>query len=404
MRSRLLFGFSLLSLASAAALALALGSCAVVGFEVLDTTAQGGATSSSSNTTTTSAGGGGSSSTSSGCEHAAWPNAPAASDPGPDNVDVVFAIRKIDFGEGDLTNGPLVGFDLDNRCTCQGEGDSCKEPSWATGDHCDGPQGRDNAAAQLFAVGSLFSSLLSSKTFTDDAEAGQGSLLVRVMEYNGKPNDTQVSVALYPSPGLDKDPCIDPIPKWDGNDRWPVASTSVKAIDGGGGAGACGALGYDLDSPLYVDHNAYVTDGTMVGNLTDAAIIFASSSKTTTLKITAGFLTGKLVQANSQWKLEQGLLAGRWKLSDVFQFLSTIESQGMPLCTDSPVYDLVKNAFCQFPDIVSNLGGPTTPCDAVSVALAIEGEAALLGEVFEGKATPSPCTPETDPTNDSCGS
>jgi len=319
-------------------------------------------------------------------------------------VDVVFAIRKIDFGEADLSQGPMVGFDLDNRCTCQGEGDSCKEPAWATGDHCDGPQGRDNAGAQLFSVGSLFTDLLSSKTFTDDAEAGQGTLLVRVMEYNGQPNDTQVTVALYPSPGLDKDPCIDPLPKWDGSDRWPVASPSVKKTGGGGAGGGCGASGYDVDSPLYVDHNAYVSGGVVVANLTDAAIIFASSSKVTTLKITAGFLSGKLVKSDARWTLEQGTLAGRWKLEDVFDFLSTIETMGQPLCTDNPVYNLVKNAFCQFPDIASSLGGPTTPCDALSIALAIEGEPALLGVVFESKAVPTPCEPGKDPSEDSCGS
>ena len=86
-----------------------------------------------------------------GCVHATWPSPPASADPGANTEDFVVAVRSVDFGEREVAEGSLIGYDLDNRCTCQGEGPSCNEPEWATADHCDGPEGRDNAVAQIFA-------------------------------------------------------------------------------------------------------------------------------------------------------------------------------------------------------------------------------------------------------------
>ena len=87
-------------------------SCAVPGFELVDTVT-GGAGG------TAGAGPGGSGG-SSACESAEPPNAPDTSDPGPDDVDFVVATRSLDFGEEFDDDGPSVGYDLDTRCTCLG--------------------------------------------------------------------------------------------------------------------------------------------------------------------------------------------------------------------------------------------------------------------------------------------
>jgi D-alanyl-D-alanine endopeptidase (penicillin-binding protein 7) len=60
-------------------------------------------------------------------------------------------MRAIDLGETRLRQGPLVGFDLDSVCSCCGEGPSCKEPDDTQVNRCDGPCGRDNAAARALA-------------------------------------------------------------------------------------------------------------------------------------------------------------------------------------------------------------------------------------------------------------
>jgi hypothetical protein len=349
-----------------------------------------------------------------GCRHASWPEPPETSDPGSD-IDLVLVVRQVDFGETSLQNGPAVGYDLDGRCTCQGEGSSCLEPSWATADHCDGPDGRDNAASQLFHTLSVFTDTLSSEANSQTAAAGTWSLVVRLRQYNGQPNDQQVEASLYPSPGRDNDPCFGGAytPAWDGTDEWPVAADSLEGFggasaDAGTGAGGCqpdAGGGLDIDAPRYTDPAAYVHDSVLVANLPEAGIVFSSSSRSTTMKITAGFLTARLEvdPLTGRWRLREGLLVGRWKLSDFFAMLGTFTTGGQPLCTTNLVYGVVKTEVCGYPDVASSLGGPTTACDAISFGMGFEAEQARLGNILSNPVTLSECSVETDPANDSCG-
>jgi hypothetical protein len=323
----------------------------------------------------------------------------------------VVAVRSVDFGEGDLSNGPLVGYDLDQFCTCQTDGDSCKEPDFASADHCDGPGGRDNAVAQLFKFASTFDSGFSSQAISGDAENGNSTVLLRVRNYNGKANDTQVSLALYASPGLGEDPCwpAGMPPAWNGADRWQIDSLTLGVGGGGGsptgagGASCAGASGYDLDQPAYRDDEAYVTDFRVVANLPNAGLVVNTGDTLTPIKLVAGAVSGRLEQVGGAWAMREGLITGRWRLTDVFAAIGTFTSGGDALCTDNAVYPLLKNGICQFPDIASELGGPTTPCDSLSLGMAFDSEPAELGIVIEaGPATVMPCPPETDPANDSC--
>ncbi len=381
---------------------IAAANCAVMGFDLADG-GRAGATSSGGGF----GGGGGNA-----CGHATWPSPPTTSDPGPDVVDLVVAIRSVDFGEGNLDDGPTVGYDLDQRCTCQGQAPSCLEPAWATKDHCDGPAGRDNAVAQLFGTIGVFNTDMSSEVWTAQIESGDWSLLLRVQSYNGKANDEQVVVAVYPSPGLDEDPCNgpDPVPAWDGTDRWPVSATALtgggSAVGGSGGCGGDSQHGYDVDDPRYVDSNAYVTDWVVVAGLPEVALILDTGFSHTVVKLTAGFITGRLEHDPSadRWALHDGLLVGRWKMVDFFQMLSNlVTTGGVPLCTDNPAYAPLKATACPYVDIVSSLGAPTTPCDAISFGLAFEAMPARIGAVDPSAPPQTPCAPAQDPSNDECG-
>jgi len=393
------------------------GACFVGGFDV-DPAVGGGTTS----TATAGGGGSGGSGGSDTCSHETWPGPPAAADPGPDDVDFVVAARSIDFGETDISNGPLVGLDLDGRCTCQGEGDSCNEPDWATADHCDGPAGRDNAIAQLFHdLGSVDKDFTSTE-YTEAAEDGDDSLLLRVRHYNGQPNDDQVSVSLHPSQGTDDDPCNPPgtTPNWDGNDLWSINAASLNGSAGGGGAGgqtggggaggaggggsapSCGHNGYDIDDARYVDVNAYVSGGILVASLPEVALEFTSGDDSLPVVLKAGFLAGRLEQEGSGWFLREGIVAGRWTLAEFFKMIGSITAQQEPVCTDTSVYPLLKHALCQYPDIASELAGPTEPCDALSFGMLIEAEPAQIGSVLPPFGHPRLCPAETDPMYDSC--
>jgi hypothetical protein len=386
-------------------------SCLVAGFDMVDTAVVGGGGGGSAPDAGDDVASGGQSA---GCAHATWPAPPASADPGVDSVDFVAAVRSMNFGEDDLDNGPTVGYDLDNRCTCQGEESSCNVPEWATADHCDGPEGRDNAASQLFAWLTVFASNLSSQQQSEAAEQGDWSLLIRVRDYNGQANDDRVTLSLYPSPGLDKDPCLEPTPtpNWDGNDRWPIPAHVLGGYVGGGGVGGgqgqggCGGTGgseWDVDDAVYTDVNAYVTDWTVVANLPEAGMVLSSGGTATPLNITAGFITARIEQVASGWALRDGIFAGRWRISDFFEMLSTIENAGSYLCTDHPVYDAIKSAVCEYPDIAAELAGPTTPCDALSFGMGLEADPAQIGVVLESPTAPSECPPGTDPADDQCG-
>jgi hypothetical protein len=368
-----------------------------------------------------------------GCPHATVPPPPGASDPGLDDVSFVVAVRRVDFGETDLTSGPLVGYDLDGFCTCQGQSDSCKEPASAIPNHCDGPAGRDNATAKVLAQAATFRKALTSKFHTERAEAGEWTLLVRVDGYNGKPNDLEVRVAVYASPGRDADPCLSTKPKWDGTDAWPIEHVSlVKPAPGTGGAGGSGAGGsgagggpggaggsggaagagggclgggggYDVDAPRYVDRSAYVTDGTLVANLPELAIAIDSDTQLVEVHLTAAFITGRpALDDAGRWRIDDGLFAGRWKINDVLPAIAAMLADPKTVCTDDVLYKTVKDGVCAYPDIASKLGGISTPCDALSTGIAFEAEQALLGEVHVGNPKPPGCPPETDPANDSC--
>ncbi len=412
---RLTFGFS-------AASAL-IASCAIPSFDLVTTTSTSAAGGSAGSSTVASVGGSG------GCQLATYPapvdGAPSSPD---DPNDLIFAMRSLDFGESEVVKkqvGSQQSYDLDGVCTCHPDqaATACKRPAFANEPVCDGPRGEDNATADLFAaaidLAGPMNTNLSSTTQSADIETGGWSLLIRVRGYNGQADDAKVSVSIHPSPGFNYDVCLDgQTPNWDGDDPWPVDANSFKSPNpsgaggqGGGGEGGSGGVdcsgpkdtqGYDLDAPEFVDEGAYVSNGVLVANLPTAPMVFAGNSSYNQLSLTAGFITGELAQDDGKWFLHKGLLVARWTLKEVFRTISSVVSKGKPLCTDDPLYSLLKPAICGRVDMASKLAGPTTECDSLSFGMGFEAEPAQFGVVFASTATPGACPPETDPVLEGC--
>ncbi len=348
-----------------------------------------------------------------GCVHKVWPGLPTMDDPSSANLEFIVAVRSVDMGDGapDLDSvGPKIGYDLDLHCTGDGDPSSClAPPGVAAASYKDGPGGVDNVAAKLFASAKAFSTKIGSVRYTESAEMGGWSLLLRVQEYNGTSNDTHVKLSLFPSPGIHTQSCVADatVPAWDGSDAWPIESSSLELGSGfgsDGGTGPCGkgVPGFSFDGAKFYDANAYVSNGTLVANIPNSQIIFASSSSSTILKLTAGFVTGKIVKDGTSFRLTNGVLAGRWKAVDLFSSLTHVLENGKSICTDSAVYQAVKLGVCQARDIAATLGGPTTPCDALSLALSFETFPAKLGIVLTSALSVSTCPQATDPNLDSC--
>jgi hypothetical protein len=325
------------------------------------------------------------------CMHAVPPDPPGVPPDDGGFNDIILALHSIDLGETQYAIGPstiTIGLDLDDQCTCEGQGPTCIGPNGNK--DCDGVAGRDNAAAGLFNLLTLAlgSNEFGSQYFSDQMAGGRYTLLLRIRGYNGTGNDFNVEVDQYVSPSTTGNL----IPNWDGQDIWNI---SAACIDGGEDG--------SVDTPLYVDPNAYVTNGVLVANLPAVALNLGGESSVS-ITLTAGVIVASLVpQASGQYAILQGTIAARWKSSDVFKSVSSYrDNAGNALCTNSAAYDIGHTAICDGLDILAEIASPAAMCDALSIGANFTAGAAMLGPIVPYLSPDGGCTPATDPANDSC--
>lgn len=326
------------------------------------------------------------------CEHVYFPPPPGADDAG-GTLDFVIAVRRIYTEHPD---GTPIGIDLDATCTCWGQGPSCvgppplSLPPFVEIDECDLEGARDNNFSKAIAPLAQFlgtSDLLSE--YSQQANLGEWSLLLRIQDYNGEPTDGQVRLSFYLTNGVTTPPA-----QWGGGDSWKIPSTAL-------GAGPDG--GPDIDAPLYVDHNAFVTDGVLVATVPAVDLVMGGGLNHFAIRVTAGGIMGTLSNDAGVWKLDDGVLAGVVTLDDMFRALSSYrETAGQLICTDMVGYDVFKFAVCSTPDMRADLGPITHPCDAVSLGFGFEAEQAQLGTVEVPLDAGPGCAPDADPGNDHC--
>lgn len=320
------------------------------------------------------------------CVSATYPPPPGAAQTGGD-IAFVAALRVIDLG--DQTPDGSLGLDLDDRCTCLGDGPSCPAPDFAKEDACDGPGGVDNGLAKVFQfLSALVGGTFDSINLSLQANQGDWSQLFRVRNYNGLENDDQIEVAMYMSPGLEVDGAL---AVWDGSDTFRIAATSV--VPGG-----------TAEQPAFVDLKGYVSGGVLVASLPTSAITLATDETEVAMDLTAGLVTAEIVPVGSSYGLRNGIIAGRWRNVDVFTMLSALrDGNGSPICQGQLIYNTLKGKICGHTDIRSALGSPTDPCDAISVGIGFEADPAQLGFVAEPPPPLPGCSDETDPIHDACG-
>lgn len=325
------------------------------------------------------------------CALAAPPAPPQAPPPGGE-VDFYTAWRTVDVGDAHVPTRP--GFNLDGTCSCCDTcdvGSTCAAPPTATLEvSCDqvGGQandGRDNNAAKLVAGFAGVVDELRSTGMTQQAGAGQWSVLVRVYHYNGEANDGEVSVALYATEGSAVLP-----PTWNGNDAWTMRRDSLDPPSG------------TYDDAIVKRDDAYVVDNILVAPFQDTKV---------SLVLPLNFvveLEGALLQAridktpSGRLRLLDGVVGGRWRSDQALAALGGMNRAGVPVvCMNSPTYnEQFKIPLCNARD-ESTLNG-VGPCDALSFGIG------FTADPIASLPTPSDfdamrlCAVEFDPQNDTC--
>lgn len=330
------------------------------------------------------------------CDPKRWPERPIQDD-GPE--DTSFVVAFYTFGlrpPGDGGGAPLtdLGYDLDGLCSCPGPESCAVRPGVKP--HCDGPRGVDNGGASLVEKVALLTGNVAN--FDEKLQKGEFTLLVRVRHYNGKANDREVELSVFPSPHIagasDGDAGGDagdggapeggkpprPVPRWDGTDVWAVTPESI--ISG--------------DPPDYVarfiDTRAYVVNHQLV-----SIVDFPLPLGFLVVDLRASVFTARVVPDGSGYRLDDATIAGRWSTRGLLTALQEVEDpfrQGERLCKDNETYLLLKDQICATADMTSDptQDGRGAPCDAISLASYVSGRPALLGPRAP-PGLPSPCGP-----------
>jgi hypothetical protein len=292
------------------------------------------------------------------CTSARWPGRPA--NDGPSIEDLVFATETIDIG--------ITGYDLDGVCTCPGP-PSCMAPAGSK-PHCDLPHGIDNGGSDLFHALLAVTAESDKVDINQHLALGDYGVVVRVREYDGKPDDAHVEVAIFTSGGTEGAQTGSPTPpKHDGSDAWTVTPQS------------------------FVDTNAYVANGTLV-----AAVDFPLELGAFRLSLHGSVFTAVLKKDAQGYRLEDGRLAGRWPTLELLTGLDTLGDPfdgdaGGGLCGASSTYRTIKEQICTSVDIAADPKQDNTsaPCDALSMTVGFTAGPARLGSVYEAPAKTRLC-------------
>jgi hypothetical protein len=303
------------------------------------------------------------------------------------DTEFVVAVRAYDLGDSDDDAGAngfaRMGFDLDDTCTGSNGPASCAEPPWASANHADGTDGRDNAIGALLYRLRQMNYGPATPALNGQIDSGTITTLLRVRGYNGLGTDDRLEVSLYAATRPRGPDLAASRPRWDGTDVWDVLEPWVRVT-----AGSDGGPVYDAMQPAFVDDHAYVNDGVLVARW-DSLVVGAGDH------LQGAMMQARVVPSGDAWSLENATIAGRLRIDDVLMSGTT--------CTDAPTYPELKRLACGVADI--NFEGSdkrVAPCDAASWAWQFRADPAKLGVVTTG-TTPVPlCPPETSPANDHC--
>ncbi|MDB5218661.1 MAG: hypothetical protein JWO86_6588 [Myxococcaceae bacterium] len=309
------------------------------------------------------------------------PPAEAMQKSGPELVGFTTALQFLEDADAGTT---LLGYDLDNLCTCPDHAArSCKNPNATADQECDvANTGIDNAAGTV--LGALFPATANARLQESLLHATNG-LLIRVKDWDGTADDPSVSVSIWNVASLKGDTDGGAGAKLDGTDEILVDYESLlNVMDLGSKYNATTAFvsGGVLVAPLDLDFRFEIPPPNPLAG-TIASIPLRSAS-----------LVGKIATKGAVGLvLTDAQLVGRLPMADVFKQVANIG-----ICQNTPAFAGLKKPACAAFDLPlkqpGGSGRSELPCDALSFAVGLTvGPAKLAGYAMIRQAM-SPCGAE----------
>jgi hypothetical protein len=310
-----------------------------------------------------------------GCKHAVPPPRPTAPDTAEQQTVVVVAKQIL---LATPTGAVPVGYDLDDICTIDKGTEACLSDK----PHTDPAGGIDNNAGDLFTQ--VKSRTDVEQRINDGIALGKGSLLIRISGYNGTPDDANVVVSVYASPGLLDGAGQPQPPTFVETEAWSLDEAQFSAIT--------------PDLPITTT-TGYVAGGVAVAVLTSVNL---SVSNSFGIKLKSAVLTADLDLTGPKPTMTGGIIAGRWAATDLLQVVARQRTSdaGKALCNDPTNYGIAKAVICADLDIMVDRIADRSglACNATSASVRFVGAPASLG--------PKRKTVEDDPCptfpSDSC--
>ncbi|MDF2694305.1 MAG: hypothetical protein K0S65_2688 [Labilithrix sp.] len=317
-----------------------------------------------------------------GCALARVPLTPPPTTVG-GNETFVVAARDVKLGA--LPDGgvvPTFGYDLDQTCTCPTEPESCVLVGEAAkSKHCDGELGRDQSASRLLAQVYQQTGVDPASYINDGIAGGERGMLIRVEGYNGEPNDSDVKVSVYRTNGPDHGGTKPEPPTFAPDEMWTVDQEDLSNA-----------------STLESKHQAsgFVNGGVLVAFLQTSILPFNADAE---IKLRDVAITATITRTAAGYELNDAIAIGRWPIDDVLNSVAKIQRPDNPserLCQADALMLVLRPMVCAATDISDQavLDRKSSPCNAVSTALAFRATPARLGKVVSPLRT-DPCAGKT---------
>lgn len=311
------------------------------------------------------------------CDELGVPGKPGPVDAGEDATDlapITMAVKKFDIG---IDPQNPVGFNLDRTCTTSVATSSCTTKTFDTGwskfGVDKGSLGVDNAGLAVLEDLSFVGTAFNPSEINARLKAGEFGVVVRLSDWNGLADDDSVTLEIFPAIGVWKQTAGGPVPggtpTLTSADMW-IRDRRFQNI---------------VDASVYRSVEAYVTKSRVVASFETVSIGVSVpyDNKPFDIVVHEAFFSAPLVPDGSSWRLENGVLGGRWRTSDLLGQIRTVYlddtlgQKKVVLCdpgAPANLYGSLKTLICPGRDIrgAGREDNKAMPCDSLSAGLLLD--------------------------------